>query len=176
VECTHRVLGTPDWLLRIGTVTSALSDKVDIRTIAEAILLAVETLRTDYSNDRIGEIYLEPEGMPVEFTSALYAGASAQMRKLDSKPRRFNDRRVRSIVKTVYQEMEQVRHIKSELEREGFHVIIDAAELCSLDRSFESKPWKEIAESPAAGLDVSTVTCCIILEAVSNAQPHKKSR
>jgi hypothetical protein len=173
VKCERRVAGPPNWSIRIGKSTPAFGN-VDRKTIAGAILLAVEILRRDYTNDSVGEIYLEPEGMPAEFASVFYEAVAARMRKLDSKPTGFYDQRVKDFVKKAYQETEYVGYIKTQLERDGFRVTVEATELCRLKRSMEGKQWREIAETDAAGLEVASAICCMILDRVGNADVRRR--
>lgn len=163
VECEHRAPGVPDWLIRIGTTnTNAFAD--ERRLIAGALLHAVDVLQREYPADPIGAVYLNPATMPAEFSAAFYEAVAAQMKKLDSKAQRFNDPKVRQMVKKAYGQMDYVWYTKSRLEEAGFRVDVGTAELCCLKRSLEGKTWKEIADQPAAGLEPDAATCCMLLE------------
>jgi hypothetical protein len=89
------------------------------------------------------------------------------MRQLDSKAKRFDDPKVRKMVRDAYQKMDFVRYIQGCLEEDGFTVKVDTAELCCLQRSVEGMAWKNIASEPAVGLNVGSATCCLELERVS---------
>lgn len=164
VECDHRSLGVPDWLICIRSTNGNGGGNADRRLIAGAILLVVDSLHRKYAADPVGGVYLEPANMPGDFSATFYKIVAEQMRKLDSRAKRFDDPRVRAMVKDAYRQMEYVQYIKSRLEEDGFAVKVDTAELCCLKRSVEGMAWKDIANEPAVGLNVESATCCLGLE------------
>jgi hypothetical protein len=165
VECDHRAIGASDWLIRVGTTDSGEA-KADRCLLAGAVLLAVDRLGRDYPTDPVGEVCLDPADMPAWFSAALYKEVAADMRRLHSKAKRFDDPKVRKMVRNAYRKMSFVRYLRGCLEEEGFSVKVDTAELCCLQRTLEGVRWKTIAGWPAVGLNVQSATCCLELQRV----------
>jgi len=164
IECNHRALGVPDWYIRVRLTSRSPAATADKQLIAGAILLAMGNLRRDYPSDPIRDVFLDPADMPSEFSTALFDAVGAQMKRLNSKARRFNDPRVRKMVGNAFRQMDYVQYIKNRLEGEGFTVKVDVAELCCLQRSVEGMSWKDIANKADGGLNVESATCCLGLE------------
>jgi hypothetical protein len=165
VECQHRTASaSADWSVKVGLTNDLAEVNTDKQLLAGAILLALDALHRDYQPEPVGLIYLEPGQLPNDFSEELYAKVAAQMRGLDSEAKRFDDPKVRQMVRNAYGEMGVVRYIRSRLDEEGFDVKIDTAELCCLRRSLKGVAWKDIANEPAVGLNLESLTCCFVLD------------
>ena len=164
VECEHSSVGSPSWFIRIYPTKTNENDRIDRRLVASAVLLAANKLRNDFSVDPIWDVCLKPKDMPSEFSIALNQAVAAHMRKLNSKLGRFDDKRVRKMVKDAYSQMRFTQYIKRRIEEAGFNVKVDTDELCCLRRSLENMRWKDIANLPDAGLEMTAATCFFILE------------
>jgi hypothetical protein len=163
-ECDHRVPGTPNWLIRIKLTNGIGRGNSDMRLIAGATILSVDSLCTRYAADPIREVVLKPEDVASDFSTALLKSVAGQMGLLDSKPRRFDHPRVREMVKNAFEQMEYVEYMKRRLEGAGFSVKVYPAELCCLRRSVVDMAWKDIVREPDVGLNLESIACCFILE------------